>query len=297
MKKNEKKNIIIESLVKNFIEGDWNILNKSTLIHLIYNANIENISDEVIASNEIIYKNINFDNISKEKLIRIITRNIDIAKYIDIKNRHFTINDIKYFLKTYPNMVDVFNINLKTISKKEAYILLKLNVERYFEEINIKNYDFNAIENYEILKSANFKEKVFHMLDTDKLKNYHIVDIVKHTGEQYIKYINLKKLTPRKWCDLLTYQPNLLKYCDINVFRKGDIFNIIQLIEIYEKPNFSYLIKEIKNYRDLISPLGWEKLIISKPEDFINDCLCYKLNANNWKNILRYHPELIAYKT
>ena len=296
MKKNEKKNIILESLIKNFIEGDWSVLNKTTLIHLLNNTELENISDSVIASNEIIYQNINFDNISKEKLIRIITRNIEIAENINIKDKHFTINDIKFFLKAYPDMIDVFKINLKTISKKEAYILLKLNVERYFEEINIKKYDFNAIENYGILKSANFKEKVFHMLNTDKLKNYHIVDIVKHTGEQYIKYIDLKKLTPRKWCDLLVYQPNLLKYCDINVFKKGDIFNIIQLIEIYEKPNFSYLIKEIKNYKELISPLGWEKLIISKPEDFINECLCYKLNENNWKKILAYYPELIVYK-
>jgi len=47
---------------------------------------------------------------------------------------------------------------------------------------------------------------------------------------------------------------------------------------------------------DTISPFGWEKLLIEKPEKFLAHCNFNKLDENNWKYILKEHPEFHVYK-
>jgi hypothetical protein len=46
---------------------------------------------------------------------------------------------------------------------------------------------------------------------------------------------------------------------------------------------------------DSISPFGWEKLLIEKPEIFLTYCIFDRLDENNWKSILKSRPELHSY--
>lgn len=297
MKNNNKIKLIVNSFLAYILEDDWSILNYGSLKHLVHNADYGLIPDSIIANNEEVYNNVEWERIGRMKLLRIISRNPSIIDSIDLDDYNFTIEESKYLLKAYPAMLDKLKIDLKNINKKEAYILLTLGVEEFLPKVEIEKYKFTSKESYEILKASQFDRYVFDKIRIEFLKDYHIADIIKYTGQKYIEELNFQKLTQKKWCEILEIHPNLLNYCELNKFKTGDIFNTVKLVSLYDDLNLSYLIKERKNYKDELSALGWEKLIISKPDDFIDECVCWKLNDNNWNKIISHHPKLIAYKT
>ena len=107
--------------------------------------------------------------------------------------------------------------------------------------------------------------------------------------------MNLKILTARKWIEILQVRPELLQHCDLNKFIQGDIFNSVELICLFEQEDFDFLIKN-RYYQKELSAFGWEKLLISRPNEYAEICCYDKLNEANWKNILNVHPHLIFYK-
>lgn len=296
MNNNKKIKLIVDSFLTFILEGDWDILNYGTLKHLVKNCNIDILKDTIISDNKDIYENIVWSRVGRVKLLRLISRNPAIIDQIEIDKYKFTIEEAKYFLRLRPDMLETLKIDLNTISKKDAHILLTLGMPEFSTKIDIGKYYFTSKENYEILEKNLFKEYIFNSLKLNNLKDYHIADIIKHTGELYIHQLAIKKLTTKKWCEILDVQPSLLSFCNLEKFKEGDIFNTAKLVSLFQEPNLSYLIKEREDYKEELSALGWEKLIIAKPDEFIDECNFEKLNDNNWREILLYHPSLRAYK-
>lgn len=296
MNNSDKIKFLVNSFSVYFLEGNWELLNYGTLKHLIRNCDCNLIQDSIISDNKDVYENIPWENMDRMKILRVISRNPEVIKFIDLNKYKFSIEESKFLLVSRPDLFEVMGFNLETINKREAYVLLSIGVKEFYMKIDIKKFVFTPKESYEILEAAGFIEHVFNQLNVAAFNDYYIVDIIKNTGRKFINRLDLKKLTPKKWNEIFFIFPTLIEYCDLNKYKESDIFYTAQLIFIFQSPELSYLIRERKNYKDDLSALGWEKLIIGQPDEFIDECVFWKLNENNWRRILYYHPELIAYK-
>lgn len=296
MNKNEKTNIIVQAFLSKIISDEWIELNKDELYHMCQHVDYNKIPDRTIADNEDMHDMIPWDNIDRMKLVRVVARNAKIADYVDLSKYNYTIREVKNMLKIRPFLIDKMNIDLDIINHEDAFSLLTIGVDEISERIDIKKYDFTAKETYEIIEFNNFSNHVVREFDLNKLKDYHICDIIINTGDVYFDILDLSKLTARKWLEILQTRKELLCYCDLNKFKQSDIYNSVELICLFPDEKFDFLIKD-RNYQEELSALGWEKLVISKPDEYIDSCCYWKLNETNWKNITYFHPHLITYKT
>jgi hypothetical protein len=296
MNKNEKSNIIIQALLSKIISDEWNELNQKELYHLCQYVNYEKIPDRTIADNELLHAMIPWENLDRMKLVRIVARNLKVADFIDLSSYNYKIKEVKNMLKIRPNLLDKLKIDLESIEHEDAFSLLTIGAEEISNKIDIKKYDFTAKEIYEIIEFNNFYDRIVREFSLIKLKDYHICNIIINTGDEFFDILDLRKLTARKWLDILQVRPLLFDYCDLEKFKQSDIYNSVELICLFPYENLDFLIKD-RNYVDELSALGWEKLIIVKPNEFIDICCYWKFNETNWKNITNYHPQLIVYKT
>lgn len=296
MNNSDKIKFLVNSFSVYFLEGTWEMLNYGTLKHLIRNCDCNLIQDSIISDNQDVYENINWGAMNRMKILRIISRNPGVIKFIDLNKYKFSIEEAKYLLVSRPDLFEVMGFDIERINQKEAYILLSTGVKEFYMRINIKKFVFTPKESYDILEASGFIEHVFNQLNTASFNDYYIADIIKNTGKKYIKRLDLKKLTPKKWNEIFFIFPIFIEFCDLKKYQESDIFYTAQLIFIFQSPELVYLIRERKNYKDEISALGWEKLIIGQPNEFIDECVFEKLNGGNWKRILYYHPELAVYK-
>ena len=173
-------------------------------------------------------------------------------------------------------------------------MLLSMGKDFFFNKIPIEKYRFNYKEYIDIIRAYDYEERILNRIDINKLKGHNISEILIVKGEPYVKYFDLKKLTPIDWIDLLEQRPELLKHCNIEVFMKKDIYYLIQLVVLFYEPDMTNLI--FKRDMSKISPLGWEKLLIYNPDRFIDECDFSCLNELNWANIKKFKPELLVFK-
>ena len=107
----------------------------------------------------------------------------------------------------------------------------------------------------------------------------------KISKELVIKFLRESK---KPYTHLIFSLKNFEKFID------GDPFNLVQLVVLFDTPDLTYLLDEIDIKK--ITPFGWEKLLISRPDKFSAICDFTKLNEANWAVILYYSPQLISYK-
>lgn len=295
MNKNEKSNIIIQAFLSKIISDEWSEMNQNELYHLCQYVDYNKIPDRTIADNELLHHMIPWHNLDRMKIVRIVARNIKITDFIDLSSYNYTIREVRNMLKMRPTLLDKLNIDLDVIRHEDAFSLLTIGAEEISNKIDIKKYDFTAKETYEIIEFNSFLDNVVREFDLNKLKDYHICNIIIKTGDEFFDILDLKKLTARKWLEILNVRPELFRYCDLSKFKQSDIYNSVELICLFPNEDLDFLIKD-RDYIEELSALGWEKLIISKPNEFIDICCCWKFNETNWKNITNYHPQLIAYK-
>jgi len=300
MNKIEKTNIILQSIMAKIISFDWEQLKENEIHHLLKFVDYEKIPERVLTDisqtfNEEIYSKIIWENMDRMKIVRLVARNEKISKYVDLSKYNYTIKEIKQTLKIRPNLIDKFKIDFENLNLDDAFSFLTIGIEDLLEKIDVTKYFFSPKETYEIIESNGFSEKTITTLNTKDLMDYHICDIIINTGDLYFYILDLKKLTARKWLKILIERPNLLYYCDLEKFKKSDIYNSVELVCLFPNEDLDYLIKE-RDFRSELSALGWEKLIINKPSEYVDLCCYWKFNETNWKNIIRYHPNLAIYK-
>jgi len=296
MKKTDKVKLIVNSFLNYFLEGDWTMLDNSSLNHLVKNADYNILSESIIAENDSIYNNVDWARMDRSKIIRIISRNTDIVDVIgieSIKNYNFTISESFHILKSKPEIIKYLSINFENPTKEEVKMLLKIGNKDLIEKVDINKVEFNDKDTYEIIDYNHFKDSIFKMVDLDVLSSYYIAEIINFSYKSHIDKLNIDKIKPKHWCEILYLNSDLLSYCNLEIFKEADIFYTVLLIELF--PKLVYLIKERSGYKEELSIMGWEKLVIASPK-FINECPRHRFNATNWKKIVSRHPDLAAYQ-
>jgi len=298
MKKTDKVKLIVNSFLNYFLEGDWAILNNLSLAHLVKNADYSLLSESIIAENDNVYKNIDWNRVDRAKLIRIISRNSDVIETIGIdriRNFHFTISESFHMLKKNPEIIDDLKVDFKNPTKEEAKMILKIGDKNLINKIgfDVNKFKFSDKDIYEILEYNNFDESIFNMVNLNILSSYYIAEIINYTHNKHLGKLDLNKIDAKHWCEILYVNPDLINYCNLNSFKKSDIYYTVLLAKIF--PKYTFMIKD-RNYKDELSILGWEKAIIISPDEFINESPKHMFNKTNWRNIISYHPELAAYK-
>lgn len=291
----QETSIIIQSLLADFFCKNFLELTEKEMRHINKYVDYDSMPDRVISDNVQLHPYINWSRISKMKAIRLVSKNFDLTKHINLKRYDYRIKEIFWFIKSdYTRLFEFFNFDLSQCSHEDVYLLLCLGEDYFEQNINFSDYQFSFIEIMDIIRAYKYRKDIILRLQYDKLKNYQYTEILSNTGEESADLFDIEELSTINWLELLNHQPNFLYMCDFEKFKRGDLFNLVQLVILFEKPDLSYLINEID--KDEISAFGWEKLLICSPEKFTDMCDFRKLTEDNWSRIASYRPELIPYK-
>lgn len=288
-------NIIANALMSSYFCSYINDFSHNELMYLNNVIDYDNIPDRFLVDNEEIYPFIKWDRMSKMKAIRLVSRNLDLINVVDLKKYNYKIREIFWFIKTdYTRLYKFFNFDFNKASHEDVYLLLCIGSEYFEKTIKIEDFKFSFLETFDIIKAYNYKRDIIKRLDYKSLKPHQATEILSKTGEENIDLFNLDILSTINWLELLNYQPEFIYKCNFEMFKKGDSFNLVQLVVLFKEPDLSYLISEI-DPKD-ISPFGWEKLLVCDPEKYIDLCDFSKLNEDNWGKISSHRPELLVYK-
>ena len=277
------------------ISEEWFEFEEDVLRHMCKHVNFDKISDRIISDNEKIHKIIPWETIDRMKIVRLVARNIKIVDFVSLINYNYTISEIKEMLKIHPQIIELLSFDFKNINREDAFILLTIGNWKLFKMIDMEKYNFTPKEVYEIIESSEFNENVMRNIDLSDLKDYHISDIIIHTGVSFLDILDLKKLTARKWIEILQNRPEMVNYCDFEKFKESDIYNSVEIVCLFPNENLDFLITD-RNYKEELSSFGWERLLISKPDEYDDKCCFWKFNETNWKNIISHHPDLAVHK-
>ncbi len=272
----------------------------SVLKHIAKVIDYGIVPERTIAEKEEIRNVVHWDKLEKMKLIRVFIRCLDLD--IDILDKikpsldkfDYKIKDMVHLLGRRPHYIQHFPIDLNKITTSEAALVLALGHDFFLDKIDFSKYKFNFKESMEIIQGYNYKREIIEQVNYKSLKGYQISEILSEVGDRDLDILDISTLTNIDWINLLSEKPGMLKHCDYDKFMRGDIFYSIRLCCMFETPDLSYLVTD----RDMnsISPFGWEKLIIEKPEIFLAHCDFNKLDENNWGSILSAHPEFFIHK-
>ena len=291
----QQLDIIVQSLLADFFCKNYSEVSEKEMRHINKYVDYDSIPDRILSDNEQLHPYVNWSRISKMKAIRLVSKNFDLTKYINLKKYEYNIREIFWFIKSdYTRLFEFFNFDLSKCSHEDVYLLLCLGEDYFEQRIKMEDFKFSFIEIMDIIRAYRYRRDIVLRLDYPKLKNYQYTEILSNTGEDSIDLFDLEELSTLNWLELLNYQPDFIEICDTEKFKRGDLFNLIQLVILFDKPDLSYLIDEID--KNEISAFGWEKLLICSPEKFTDMCDFRKLNEDNWSRIVRYRPGLVPYK-
>lgn len=278
------------------LRDDWNLFTEKQLKHICRLVDYAKVPDRYLSDNDYLHDFIEWDRIDKMQILRLTIRNLKLLDKhkVDFKKFDYKVKEIIYLLKSEPNYIESFNIDLNKISAKDASIILSLGKEYFLDKIKIENYRFSYKEVFEIATAYDYNSYVMHRLDLSLLKGYQIAKVIIATGKEFLISFDLDKLSTIDWLDLLKYRPEFIDKCNIDLFMMSDIFYLIELVTMFDEPDLSNLLftRELRE----ITPLGWEKLLIDNPDKYVEVCDFSKLNELNWFYIRMVRPELVVYK-
>lgn len=252
--------------------------------------NPNSIQDKELVKNVEMYDYINWNITERNKVIRILARDIELLERIDIEKYKFSITELFPLFLRYPELISELLLDFNNLSPLEAIKLLECN-EDLIEQIDISNYTFSKKDMLEIISKFKNSEKIMERLDLTVLDHYSTRNLISKTGVDYIDRVNLKLLKPIDWLDILEQQPDLIDFCDLNIFIVNDCYLLTKLVLLF--PDLSYL---IENNKEKISALGWENLINEDLERYQDICIWEKFTETNWNSILKKNPHLINIK-
>jgi len=292
--------IITNAFLSDLLSNHWPELSTDILKHIAINVDYKTVPDGVIADNKEIRDIIRWDRLEKMKLIRILIRCIDkdVEDLDNIKNNlhkyEYKISDLSYLFMRKPEFIDFFPIDLKKLNTSEASFLLSFGSNFFLDKIDISKYTFNFRESMNIIRAYNYDRGILEKVNYKSLKGYQISEIIINTGQRDLDILDITLMNNIDWINLLEVNPEMIKYCNYNKFMSGDIFYSIKLYCMFDDIDLSYLV--INRNTEEISPLGWEILLIKKPDKFLNICNFDKLEEVNWIKILKFNPEFSKYR-
>lgn len=292
--------VVTDAFLSDMFCNHWDELPYSVLKHLAKVIDYRYVPDRIITNNEEVRRVIRWNKLDKMQLLRILIRcidqDVDDLEQIktNIKKYGYRVNDLRFLFMRKPEFIEFFPIDLDKVNVIEAAMLLSLGSDYFLQKMNLRKYNFNFMESMNIIQGYKYRREVIEQVNYKSLKGHQVAEILIHTGERDIDILNLESLNSIDWINLLSDRPELIKHCNFNTFKKGDIFYPIRLCCMFDDIDLSHLVLT-RDMRDITS-LGWEMLLIKKPEIFLAHCNFDKLTETSWNFILKSRPELVIYK-
>jgi len=258
------------------------------LEYLVKNVDFKNVPTKSIIKNYKLLSFIHKSNITTEKLISVIYYNPETINYIETDRFIFKTQELIGLLVTHPDLMNFFKINYEELSFKQFINLFALN-ENIKENLDMSKLKQQADDVRYAIKNFSQRKHVIDILDFSKMNVNEIREIIIWYGEEYIKKLNLNKLKPLDWFDIIKKRKEMIKYCNLNIFMEGDGYLLAKLITIYQE--LDYLVEKNK---DNFGALAWETLIIHNPDKYFKIADLSKLRDKNWTVIIKNHPQLRA---
>jgi len=265
---------------------DEELLPQALIDKMVIKMDFDNILPGVLIKNTKILRSIHMSNISSEKLVSLIYYKPECVNYIDIKNFKFKKEDIIGLVINHGELIDYFDVDLSDFKFNEIIMMCSVNEDIKYR-VDFSKFKQTTSDIRNIVNNHINKKYIVDLIDFSVADGNQARLILKKYGDEYINKLDLKKMKPNDWIDVLKTHPELLDYCDINIFKTGDYLYLADLICIYE--HLDYLVDENKSK---FSAFDTEKLIIKSPERFLNKVDLNKLRDKNWLNIVKQHPFL-----
>ena len=216
-----------------------------------------------------------------------MTRDISVLDNINFEAQKFSILELENFLKFHPDYINKINVDFSNLTTKEVLILLKIDNQSH-HYIDFNKLEFSRLEIQHLVKYFINNEEIINKLDFEKMDNFIYKFIIKKTKGKYLKKINTSKLTVLDWLDIIQTNPSMISICDLNIFLFGDCYYLTKLASISNDKKIYELIKQNKNK---ISGLGWEKLLILDFKKYSPICNWAALKNGQLKKIKSIYPD------
>jgi|ERR1035437_93283 hypothetical protein len=263
---------------------------KSVFKILASHIDLNCIDDNSLLKNDRLKDIIDWDKLDKRKLIRLIIRDKFVIERLDMNKHNFTFTDLIPIFYKYPDLIEYFELDYNDLNSVEAIKMLEINPV-FIEKIDLLKYEYTNKQLTEIVKKFYNNPEIIEQLNMNSFDHYSTRTLLIKTGTKYLNNINIEKLKSLDWLGILQFRPELSEYCDLSMFKKGDYFELTQLVKIF--PDLYYLIEENK---DKINALGWENLLIFDSNQYSRMCNFEILSKKNWEKIIKVRPELSGLK-
>jgi hypothetical protein len=183
----QQLDIIVQSLLADFFCKNYSELSDKEMRHINKYIDYDSIPDRILSDNEQLHPYINWSRISKMKAIRLVSKNFNLTKYINLKKYEYKIREIFWFIKSdYTRLFEFFNFDLSKCSHEDVYLLLCLGEDYFEKRIKLEDFKFSFIEIMDIIRAYRYRRDIVLRLDYPKLKNYQYTEILSNTGEDSI---------------------------------------------------------------------------------------------------------------
>jgi len=245
------------------------------------------IEDKALLSNDRVKSMIDWDLLDKQKLIRLIIRDKYVLEQIDLNKHDFTLRDLIPIWVRHPDLIDYFDVDWDDLSGVDAIKMLKINPV-FIDKIDLGKYKYSKFDIAKILEDFHQYPQIIDKMNLDTLDHFSIRTLLIKSGDKYLHNLDLSKLKVVDWLEILKRKPLLREYCDMDIFKTGDMFYLVKLVETF--PDLDYIIEE---HKEQITAIGWETLLIQDPDKYSQLCDFEKLSKKNWDVVTTHHPNLI----
>lgn len=293
--KKEISNSEAKIIVSNAICQQVVMWDDTTIPNKIFNMLISRVDPNLIPDREIllnkrIRENIDWNSLKSVKAVRMMMRDKSVIDRIDLEKYDFKLAELVPLFLHHPDLVDYFEINFDDLTATEAVNMLDVNKD-FIERIDLGKYKYDASETTNIIKRFAIDDRIVSKLDLGSLDHFNVRNLLIKTGDKYIGRIDSSKLKATDWVEILKKKSELLQYCNLLLFEKGDRYLLVKLVQMF--PQLDYLIEENS---DKINAIGWEELLIYDSEKYSKYCDFSLLSKKNWENIIKKRPEMVPLK-
>lgn len=260
--------------------------------YFLNNTGINNIDDYSCLRDKRIRSLIDWNKVPKNKILRLITRDTSLIDEINFDLHLFTITELEIFLKFNPEYISKLNIDFENITPKECIIILGIDQNAHYY-INFNKIQFSRLDIQTLVKKFAQNEDIINALDFNSMDNFIQKNLLKKTGDKYLGDLNLEKFTVLDWLDLIQSKPTLFKYCNLDLFVKGDCYYLTKLAQLSNEKIIYELIEKNKNN---LSALGWQNLLILDFKKYSPICNWAILKNGNYKILKKSIPDIENYR-
>jgi hypothetical protein len=289
----DKVKHITEAFTYYFIERHWEYFEDDEISHLLAKVDVERLSDKTVCDCSYIRDKISWDTMPVKKLVRCVVRLIDnmeldfIENQINLQSRDLRVKDVIHILTRRPDMLDFLGIKVSSIKKDEAHLLFLLGNQYYLDKLDIKKFNFDYMQGFQIAKAYKFQKEVVLGVSYKKFNNLQVGELLGATGEAFADYLDLSIMGTTDWRFVLERQPQMYDWMNPIIFLDADVFELVKLLAIFD---YEELHLAMKSRVKELTPYGVELLLIHHLELYKDSVDLTQLDNNNIAKIQEHHP-------